>query len=157
VAALRAAARPQRTVFLIQGWLRHLALGTPVRARGLHEVPAAMWEAFGSADAVVVSTEDLSADPADPFAQAAAVRERLGPGPVLVLTLGTEGYLLDDPAADRVVASVPRRVVEGVPSVGAGDTFGAVLALHLARGEAPTAAAAAATESVIGMLETRRA
>jgi len=156
VAATRAAARPQRTVFLIQGWLRHLALGMPVRALGLHEVPAALWETFGSADAVVVSTEDLSADPADPFAQAAAVRERLGPAPVLVLTLGTEGYLLDDPAADRVVASVPHHVVEGVPAVGAGDTFGAALAVHLARGDDPAAAAAAATDRVISVLESRR-
>ena len=52
-------------------------------------------------------------------------RARSGPHPLLVLTLGEQGYLLDDPAADQVVASVPRRVVEGVPMVGAGDTFGA--------------------------------
>jgi sugar/nucleoside kinase (ribokinase family) len=156
VADLRAAARAKITVFLIQGWFRHLSLGTPVRALRLNEVPAALWEAFGTADAVVLSTEDLSADPADPFAQAAAVRERLGPAPVLVLTLGTEGYLLDDPAADRVVASVPHHVVEGVPVVGAGDTFGAALAVHLARGDDPATAAAAATDRVISVLEARR-
>jgi len=155
VAALRDTARPRRTVFLIQGWLRRLVSGEPVRALALDEVPAELWRAFASGDAVVVSTEDLEADPGDPFHQAAAVRARLGPAPVLVLTLGAEGYLLDDPAVDRVVASVPRHVVEGVPAVGAGDTFGAALAIHLARGDGPATAATAATDRVIAVLESR--
>jgi len=157
IAELRAAARPGRTVFLIQGWLRRLVVGEPVGALGVDEVPGALWEAFGTADAVVVSTEDLSADPGDPFTQAVTVRRRLGPRPVLVLTLGAEGYLLDDPAADRVIASVPRRVVVGAAAVGAGDTFGAALAVHLARGDDPARAAAAATDRVIAMLEARLA
>jgi hypothetical protein len=148
---------PRLTMLLIQGWLRRLVVGEPVRPLALSELGAETWASFAAADAVVVSTEDLAATPGDPFAQAADLRARLGRRPVLVLTLGAQGYVLDDPAADRVVASVPRVVVDGVPSVGAGDTFGAVLALHLARGEAPMVAAAAATESVIGMLETRRA
>ncbi len=156
VAALRRAVRPRRTAFLIQGWLRRLQIGRPVGALAIDEVSPALWDAFSSADAVVVSTEDLAADPGDPFQRAAAVRKRLGSGPVLVLTLGVEGYLLDDPAADRVVASVPRHVVEGVPAVGAGDTFGATLAMHLARGESASTAADAATERVIAVLESRR-
>jgi sugar/nucleoside kinase (ribokinase family) len=155
VAALRDTARPRRTVFLIQGWLRRLVPGEAVRALAIDEVPGELWRAFATADAVVVSTEDLGADPGDPFTQAAAVRARLGPGPVLVLTLGAEGYLLDDPGADRVVASVPRHVVEGVPAIGAGDTFGAALAIHLARGDDPATAAAAATDRVIAVLEAR--
>ena len=156
VESLRETARPRRTVFLIQGWLRRLALGERVRALAIDEVPAELWRAFGTGDAVVVSTEDLAADPGDPFTQAAAVRARLGPGPVLVVTLGPEGYLLDDPAADRVVASVPRNVVEGVPAVGAGDTFGAALAIRLAHGDHPATAAAAAADRVIAVLEARR-
>jgi len=155
VAAVRDSARPRRTVFLIQGWLRRILPGEAVRALAIDEVPEELWGAFGTADAVVVSTEDLVADPGDPFTQAAAVRERLGPGPILVLTLGAEGYLLDDPAADRVVASVPRHVVRGVPAVGAGDTFGAALAIHLARGDDAATAAAAATDRVIAVLEVR--
>lgn len=155
VAALRDTARPRRTVFLIQGWLRRLAAGEPVSPLAIQDVSSALWGAFATADAVVVSTEDLGADAGDPFAQAAAVRARLGPGPVLVLTLGPEGYLLDDPAADRVVASVPRHVVVGVSAVGAGDTFGAALAVHLARGDVPAVAASAATDRVILMLESR--
>ena len=79
-----------------------------------------------------------------------------GPRPIVVVTLGAEGYLLDDPAADRVIASVPRRVVTGVPAVGAGDTFGAALALNLARGADAHAAADLATDRVIAMLEARR-
>lgn len=156
VAALRSAVRPRATAFLIQGWLRRLSTGRTVGALAIDEVSPDLWEAFSSADAVVVSTEDLAADPGSPFQQATAVRERLGPDPVLVLTLGAEGYLLDDPAADRVVASMPRHVVEGVPAVGAGDTFGAALAIRLARGEEPSSAAEGATERVIAVLESRR-
>ncbi len=155
ILALRESARPRLTVLLIQGWLRRLAIGEPARPLALEEVPAATWEAFGATDAIVVSTEDLAESPEDPFVEAAAVRERLGPHPLLVLTLGEQGYLLDDPAADHVVASVPRRVVEGVPMVGAGDTFGAALAIQLGRGASPAAAALAATDRVIRMLEER--
>jgi len=153
--ALLASVRPRCTVMLIQGWLRRLQLGAPVRPLPLADVPDELWTAFGGADAVVVSTEDLAEAPEDPFAQAHALRARLGDAPLLVLTLGQEGYVLDDPAADRVVASMPRRVVEGVPMVGAGDVFGAALALHLSRGADATAAAAAATERVIRVLEGR--
>jgi sugar/nucleoside kinase (ribokinase family) len=46
-------------------------------------------------------------------------------------------------------------VVEVVPAVGAGDTFGAALAIHLARGDDPATAAAAATDRVIAVLEAR--
>jgi sugar/nucleoside kinase (ribokinase family) len=156
VVAVRDSARPTLMVLLIQGWLRRLIIGEPVRPVALGEVPAATWQAFAAADAIVVSTEDLTESPEDPFVQAAALRERLGPRPILVLTLGEQGYLLDDPGADRVVASVPRRVVTGVPMVGAGDTFGAALAVHLGRGASPQAAATVATDAVIRMLEARR-
>jgi hypothetical protein len=148
--------RPRLTVMLLQGWLRRLVVGEAVHPLALSEVDARLWAAFGTAHAVVVSTEDLAEAPGDPFAQAAELRALLGSRPVLVLTLGAEGYLLDDPAADRLVASVPRRVVEGVPMVGAGDTFGAAIAIHLARTGDPFRAAAAATDAVIRMLEARR-
>ena len=153
---LRATLRPRLTVLLIQGWLRRLEIGSPVHPLPLDAVAPELWQTFSAADAIVLSTEDLTETPEDPFAQAAALRARLGPGPVVVLTLGTEGHLLDDPAADRVVATVPRRVVEGVPTVGAGDTFGAAIAVHLGRGADAAAAAQAATELVIGVFESRR-
>jgi sugar/nucleoside kinase (ribokinase family) len=156
LAALEGALEPRRTVLLIQGWLRRLQLGAPVHPLPLDAVPDDLWSTFGRADAVVLSTEDLAEAPEDPFVQVAALRRRLGPAPVLVLTLGTDGYVLDDPGLDRVVAAVPRRVIEGVPSVGAGDTFGAALAVHLGRGEAAAEAADAATERVISVLAARR-
>lgn len=156
VDAFRRSTAATTTVLLIQGWLRRLRIGEPVVPLSLDELSDAVWATFGAADAIVVSTEDLATDDADPFLQAAALRHRLGPGPILLLTLGAEGYLLDDPAADRVVASVPRRVVFGVPAVGAGDTFGAALALHLAAADDPARAAEAATERVIAVLEARR-
>jgi sugar/nucleoside kinase (ribokinase family) len=155
--SLHASLRPRCTVMLIQGWLRRLELGAPVRPLPFADVPHELWSVFGRAEAVVVSTEDLADAPEDPFAQAHALRARLGDAPLLVLTLGQEGYLLDDPAADRVVASMPRRVVEGVAMVGAGDVFGAALAVHLAHGADAATAAAAAAERVVRVLEGRQA
>ena len=156
VAAMGADVDPGRTVLLIQGWLRRLVVGEEVTALPLDALADDQLRAMGEADAVVVSTEDLVESPGEPFAQAAELRRRIGARPVLLVTLGAQGYLLDDPGLDRVVASVPRRVVTGVPSVGAGDTFGASLAVHLARGASAAAAADRATEAVIGMLEARR-
>lgn len=147
--------RPELSVLLIQGWLRRLEIGSPVLPLPLDEVATDLWATSAAADAIVVSTEDLAEAPENPFAQAAALRTRIGPGPILVLTLGAAGYLLDDPGTDRLVATMPRRVVEGVPTVGAGDTFGAALAIHLSRGEDATSAAEAATERVIRVLEAR--
>lgn len=153
---LRAELTPEVTVLLIQGWLRRLVPGEEVEALPLDKLPADLWRVFSEADAVVLSTEDLAGMPTDPFIQAGDLRRRLGPRPILVLTLGTEGYVLDDPALDRVIASVPRTVVTGVPTVGAGDTFGAALAVHLGRGEDASTAARAATERVISVFESRR-
>jgi sugar/nucleoside kinase (ribokinase family) len=156
IGRIREAARARLTVLLVQGWLRQLRVGKPALPVRLEDVSAARWEEFGTADAIVLSTEDFAGEAADPFAQAAALRRHVGPRPILVLTLATDGYLLDDPAVNRVVASVPRHVVTGVPMVGAGDTFGAALAIHLARGDAPAAAAERANERVISVLESRR-
>ncbi|HUF05901.1 MAG TPA: PfkB family carbohydrate kinase [Candidatus Binatia bacterium] len=156
VAVIRSGLRPRRTVLLIQGWLRRLDIGAPVQPLPLEAVGDDLWAAFGAADAVVLSTEDLAEAAGDPFEQAAALRHWLGPAPVLVLTLGSEGYLLDDPAADWVVATMPRRVVELVPTIGAGDAFGAAFAVHLSRGADAATAASAAAERVIRVLESRR-
>lgn len=147
---------PRRMVLLIQGWLRRLGVGEEVHPLPLDALSAEQRRVASAADAIVVSTEDLTEAPGDPFAQAAELRLRVGSRSIIVVTLGVEGYLLDDPAADRVVASVPRRVVTAVSANGAGDTFGAALALSLARGAGPSAAADAATDRVIAMLEARR-
>lgn len=156
VEQLRATLRPARTVILVQGWLRHLVVGEEVDALPLSALSHDQVRELSLADAIVVSTEDLVEAPGDPFAQAAALRQRSGPLPLIVVTLGTQGYLVDDPATDRVVASVPRRVVTGVPAVGAGDAFGAALAVGIARGMGPAEAAERATDRVIATLERRR-
>jgi len=156
VDALRAQLRPRWLVLLIQGWLRRLVEGEEVLALALDALSNDQVRAIAGADAIVVSTEDLVESPEDPFAQAAELRRRAGSKPIIVVTLGTEGYLLDDPGQDRVVASVPRRVVTGVSANGAGDTFGAGLAVNLARGVPPSAAADLATDRVINVLEGRR-
>jgi sugar/nucleoside kinase (ribokinase family) len=147
---------PSRTVLLVQGWLRRLVVGEEVTAAPLDGLTADQRHAIGKADAIVASTEDLVELPGDPFGQAAELRRLAGQRPVILVTLGAQGYVLDDPTVERVVASVPRRVVTGVPAVGAGDTFGAALAAHLARGVGAATAADRATEAVIAMLESRR-
>ena len=147
---------PARLVLLIQGWLRRLSIGDEVHPLPLHTLSDEQERVLAHADAIVVSTEDLIESPGDPFAQAAALRRRAGPRPIVVVTLGIEGYVLDDPAHDRVIASVPRRVVTDVSAVGAGDTFGAAMALNLARAMDAHAAADLATDRVIAMLEARR-
>ena len=157
LAALHAAARPRVTVLLIQGWLRRLRLGDPVRPMALDEVAPAIWHAFGGADAIVVSTEDVAESAADPAVVSAALRERIGPRPVLIVTSGARGHLVDDPGADHVVSGLPRRVIEGVPTVGAGDTFGVALAIQLASGVAAAPGAEVATDRVVRLLESRRA
>jgi len=157
VDALRAELSPDRVVLLVQGWLRRLVEGEEVLPLPLDALSAEQERVMAQADTIVVSTEDLVEAPGDPFTQAAELRRRAGPEPILVLTLGTEGYLLDDPALDRIIASVPRRIVTGVSANGAGDTFGAGLAINLARGVMPAEAADLATEVVIRMLEARRA
>ena len=156
VDGLRVRLRPRCVVLLIQGWLRRLVEGEEVTPLALETLSADQARVIAEADAIVVSTEDLVESPGDPFAQAAQLRRRVGRQPVVVVTLGTEGYLLDDPALDRIVASVPRRVVDGVTANGAGDTFGAGLALHLGGGAEPQVAADSATELVIRVLEARR-
>ncbi len=147
----------RRTVMLIQGWLRRLEFGKEVLPLPLTALSAEQVRVTARADAIVVSTEDLIEAPGDPFGQVAELRHRVGPLPIVVVTLGTEGYVLDDPAANRVVASVPRRVVTNVSANGAGDTFGAALALNLAHGSAARSAADLATDRVIAKLEARRA
>ena len=156
VGELRTRIGRRLTVLLVQGWLRRLVVGEAVTPVPLDALSWDQVAVMADADAIVVSTEDLVESPGDPFAQAAELRRRAGPGPILLVTLGTDGYLLDDPSLDRVLVSVPRRVVTGVPLVGAGDTFGASLAINLARGVAPGAAADMATDRVISMLESRR-
>jgi sugar/nucleoside kinase (ribokinase family) len=157
VARVRGMVRPRSTVMLIQGWLRRLAVGHAVHPLPLDELGEDHWACFAAADAIVVSTEDLAERPEDPFAQAALLRHRVGSRPIIALTLGPHGYLLDDPNAERIIAAVPRRIVDGVPTVGAGDTFGAALAIHLARGDDPVAAAEIATDRVIALLDGRSA
>lgn len=159
IGAMRHAVAADRLVLLIQGWLRALRVGQPVRPLELEALAPDLVAAFGTADAIVLSTEDLVDGAGDPFAQARLLRERVGERPVVVVTLGADGFVLDDPAAPRLVASVPRRVVRDVPSVGAGDVFGAGLALALGADPAPAplAAAEAGADAVIAMLERRHA
>jgi sugar/nucleoside kinase (ribokinase family) len=144
------------SVGLLQGWLRSLVAGEPVEPLSPSALADPVRAQLARCRALVASTEDLEAHGGDPFRQAAALREAIGPQPVLVLTLGADGFLLDDPDRARVVASVPRRVVSGVPTVGAGDVFGTAMAFELGHGGGPLEAAEAAAEAVVRVLLDRR-
>ena len=125
--------------FLLQEQEQSLLAVARAVATALHERPQLLASASGrddEVDAILLGLQRASSriwvvdGGYQVIAQAGSLRRHLGPRPILLLTLAAEGYLLDDPAADRVVASVPRTVVDGVPAVGAGDTFGAALAVR---------------------------
>ena len=78
-------------------------------------------EALSQFDLMVASREDLLGDASEPADQLASLRRSVGPRPALVVTDGVDGVW-----TEREHLVVPR-VVEGVPSVGAGDIFAAFM------------------------------
>jgi sugar/nucleoside kinase (ribokinase family) len=133
----------------LQGWLRSLEPGKVVRPLPLASLPDDMLEALSHFDALVASEEDLAAMGADPIAQLVAVRRQVADRPLLVVTTGADGAWVDDAARGRHHLPAPRSV-EGVSTVGAGDTLAAMLAILLGVGHdgllAATDAVSAATE-----------
>jgi hypothetical protein len=137
------AGQPQGTAVtgaLLQGWLRQLEPGEPVRGRRLAELPPQLVERLAAFDLLVASTEDVCADASNPPAQLAALRQTFGLRPHLLLTAADEGAWLAAPGATTVRIRPPR-IVDGVPTVGAGDVMGAATLAAMSRG-APAADAA---------------
>ena len=116
---------------ILQGWLRRLRPGAAVAPLTLADLPARLRADLATLDLLIASTEDLAALDAEPRAQLAALRASLGPHPVMVLTDATRGAWLDLATGDQPGAwHVPApRLVQGVPSVGAGDALAALMLL----------------------------
>jgi sugar/nucleoside kinase (ribokinase family) len=101
-----------------QGWLREWDAGGRVRPKGWRGLEAA----FGAADAVVLSLEDLAGrdEVAEEMAEACQV---------LALTEGARGARVYWKGIER---SLPGPQVEEVDPTGAGDIFAAVFFVHFA-------------------------
>jgi sugar/nucleoside kinase (ribokinase family) len=118
---------------ILQGWLRASDAGGAVSNLTLAGLEESLREALGRLDLLVASSEDLRAEAATPDAQLTALRMAMGRTPVLVVTDGTDGLWIDHPGA-RPKKDRPWRahlaapvLVEGAPTVGAGDILAAFL------------------------------
>lgn len=139
---------------ILQGWLRTLEPGTEVRPLPVAELPPALVARLAELDLLIASREDLVADATEPLAQLDALRATIGPRPALVVTESVRGAWLDAGGDRRHVGVADR--IDGVPSVGAGDAYAAVLVAELGGGATLDAAARDAAAAVSRMLRTRR-
>lgn len=139
---------------ILQGWLRTLEPGREVTPLPLAALPATLVEQLAELDLLIASREDLVADAADPLSQLDALRATIGPRPALVVTESVHGAWLDGGGDRRHVGVADR--IDGVPSVGAGDAYAAVLVAELGRGATLDAAARDAAAAVSRMLRRRR-
>ncbi len=132
-------------VAALQGWLRILVPGEPVRARPLVSLGAELRDTLRGMTALVVSDEDLAGAVPDAGDAIGAFRDWVGSGPVLVVTAGQAGASLDFSGGIRVAMPAPL-AVSGVSTLGAGDAFAALFAAGLGGGmDAQRAAHTAAT------------
>ncbi len=153
-AAVSATSAARVRVAVLQGWMRVLVPGEPVGARSLASLDPELTDALQTMTALVASEEDLAAVAPDARGAISAVRDWAGARPVLVVTRGQAGALLDLPGGGQ--AAVPATVaVSGVSTVGAGDAFAALFAAGLGRGTDPLAAAHEAAAGVSHWLAER--
>jgi sugar/nucleoside kinase (ribokinase family) len=142
-------------VAALQGWLRRREPDGRITPADLGDLPHAVLAVLRNCDVLVVSHEDLGREEAAPDAAAVADVRRWLQGPGVVVTWGGAGYVLAD-AEGREPAVVRRRAaIQGVPTVGAGDAFTAVLTVQLAAGANLAAAARAAAAAVERSLRRR--
>lgn len=139
----------------IQGWLRRQRGTGRVEPLPLDALDPALREALGALRLLVASQEDLAADGRDVHERLDRLRAWSGPGPELAVTMATAGAVLDGPRGRQRIR--PPRVVEGVPTIGAGDAFAAVLAAERGAGNDLEAAALRAAAVVADLLAERQA
>lgn len=125
----------------LQGWLRRPMADGRVAALEPSEIPQPVRARLRNCDALVVSHEDLLVRDANPRAESVQELRGILPGPAIVLTWGGAGYVCAPPDAAAPFAVQRADAIRGVPTVGAGDAFAAILALEL--GGAATLASAA--------------
>jgi sugar/nucleoside kinase (ribokinase family) len=142
---------------ILQGWLRTLVPGMPIRPLPLTDLDAGLVARLATLDLLVASEEDLSAVSREVAGQLAALRATFGTRPLLAVTGGPRGAWLESGEGIRHHVDPPR-VVSGVSMTGAGDAFAAVLAVRVAEGftisEAGDMASAAAVEYLEGRLRS---
>jgi len=106
---------------ILQGYLRSVAADDEIRPLPLSALELRLVVALSQFDLLVASREDLLGEATEPSEQLAALRRLVGPRPALVVTDGVRGVWTE---GEHLPAP---RVVEGVPSVGAGDIFAAFM------------------------------
>lgn len=118
---------------ILQGWLRAAAEGGEVEPLRLSTLPSPLRDALATMNLIVASREDLLAEAPSPFEQLTAMRMAFGRAPVLVVTDGADGMWLDSsgarPNLDRRHHLIVPWVVEGAPTVGAGDILAGFLTI----------------------------
>lgn len=140
---------------ILQGWLRRAAIGAEVEPITPAELPDALVAALATLDVLIASREDLAAVADTPPRQIEVLRRRVGPDPTLIVTDGAEGVWVDSGRGAPRHLGVPWRV-GGVPTVGAGDAFAALLVARLHATDLEVAATNA-MRGVAELLEARRA
>ncbi|MFN2483331.1 MAG: PfkB family carbohydrate kinase [Candidatus Limnocylindria bacterium] len=144
-----------RRVAAMQGWLRRVRRDVPLESRALDELHPELRSVLARADVLVASEADLDAEGTTPAARVTRLRAWCGPIPAIVLTMGREGALLDIGRDRRRIR--PPRIISGVPTIGAGDAFAAVLASELGAGATLGGAATRASEAASALLAARQA
>ena len=139
---------------ILQGWLRSSIVAADVVALPLNALSHPTLAALAALDVVVASREDLLAEAPTPEQQLRALRGVLGAGPALVVTDGTDGLWIDD--NDSVDHLSPPWLVDGVPTVGAGDVLAAFVMVAVAISGDWRAGVAAAMGVVAEELDARR-
>jgi sugar/nucleoside kinase (ribokinase family) len=135
-------------VATLQGWLRHRLADGRVTPADLGDLPQDVLAALRNCDAVVASHEDLGHSEALPSPAAALEIRRWLPGPAVFVTWGGAGHVRADPAVREPAVVRRHNAIEGVPTIGAGDAFAAVIAIQLAKVASLAAAARAADAAV---------
>jgi len=135
-------------VAALQGWLRRRMPDGSLVPLEAGEIPQEITARLRNCDAVLASHEDLGLPGSEPSPDAAARLRPIIPGPAAFITWGGAGYVRVDPSSAEGVAVRRRFAIGGVPTVGAGDAFAAIVALELGRGRRPSAAARTADAAV---------
>ena len=119
---------------ILQGWLRSADASAVVEPLPLSGLQERLLRALGRFDLLVASREDLVADAERPADQLAALRDAVGPTPVLVVTDGPDGLWLDLPGegsrSDRPLHFPAPWRVDTPSTVGAGDILAAFLTVR---------------------------